>query len=258
MGSIFYEEKNAIGFLTIDRPKALNAMDLAVVAELGEAAARIAACSARCLVITGAGDRAFVAGADVAEMAAMSPEEGARLCESGNAVMRAIETLPMPTIAAVNGFALGGGFELALACDIRIASENAVFALPEVTLGIIPGYGGMQRLARTIGIGQARELVFTGGRVKAAEALALGLVNSVHTAGDLMAAATALAVNMAANAPLAVRAAKQVLNNSLGSSLAEAYLSERELFSRCFGTRDQREAMAAFVEKRKPAPFVGE
>ena len=257
MGKVLYEVDGHIGIITIKRLEALNALDADIIGELSGLLDAIAKSEIRCLIVTGHGEKSFVAGADVGEMVELSPAGAARLCQNGNAVMFKLETMPVPVIAAVNGFALGGGFELALSCDIRLASENASFAFPEVSLGIIPGYGGIQRIARTIGLGAARELVFTARRIKADEALRLGLVDMVCSHSDLRAAAWELAERITANAPLAVRAAKRVLNKTIGMSLFDADLAECADFASCFGTKDQKEAMRAFVEKRKPAPFSG-
>jgi enoyl-CoA hydratase len=257
MGKVLYEVDGHIGMITIKRPEALNALDADIIGELSVLLDVIAKSEIRCLIVTGHGEKSFVAGADVGSMADFDVAQAERLCRDGNAVMFKMETLPMPVIAAVNGFALGGGLELALSCDIRLAAENASFALPEVSLGIIPGYGGIQRIARTIGLGAARELIFTARRIKADEALRLCLIDMVCSNADLRAAAWKLAERIAANAPLAVRAAKRVLNKTIGMSPFDADLAECADFASCFGTKDQKEAMRAFVEKRKPAPFSG-
>lgn len=257
MSKVLYETDGRVGTITINRPEALNALDAEVIGGLSELLDAIAASDVRCVVITGSGEKSFVAGADVASMAELDYDGAVRLCRDGSAALRTIETLPMPVIAAVNGFALGGGLELALACDIRIAAEHASFALPETSLGVTPGYGGIQRLGRVVGPGMARELVYTARRIKADEALAIGLVNSVHAGAELPAAARSLAERIAANAPLAVRAAKRIFDKTTGMTSAESVLAECDDFAACFGTRDQREAMRAFVEKRKPEPFVG-
>ena len=209
----------------------------------------------RCVIITGAGEKAFVAGADIAEMSGLTKAEGKAFGKKGNDIFRKIETLPVPVIAAVNGFALGGGCELAMSCDIRIASENAVFAQPEVSLGITAGFGGTQRLARTIGVGKAKELLYTTSKVKAPEALALGLVNAVVPLENLMDEAMKLAEKIARNAPIAVRATKKAINDGLQVSIDEGVAIEEELFGSCFETLDQQNAMKAFVAKEKPAPF---
>lgn len=252
-----YTVQDNIGILTINRPNALNALNSGVVAELTALLAEVAASDIRCLIITGAGEKAFVAGADITEMKDLNPAQAKRFSEEGNAVMEGVEKLPMPTIAAVNGFALGGGCELALSCDIRIAADNAVFSFPEVGLGILPGYGGVQRMARVVGLAKAKELVFTGNRVKAQEALQLGLVNAVVPVEELIQTAKQMAQKIASNAPFGVRAAKKVANDSVGRTLQESTRLECDLFGQCFATQDQKEGMTAFVEKRKPAPYTG-
>lgn len=257
MGYLEYKEEGGVGTLTINRPKALNALNSEVIAQLAAKLSEIAASPLRCLIVTGAGEKAFVAGADIAEMQNLNAAGGKAFSDAGNAVMEAVENLPMPVIAAVNGFALGGGCELALSCDIRIAAENAVFSFPETGLGILPGYGGVQRMARTVGLARAKELAFTGRRVKAPEALQIGLVNAVVPAADLMDEANKMAAKIAANAPFGVRAAKKVANDAVGLPLAKATRLEAELFGACFATQDQKEGMAAFLEKRKPAPYTG-
>lgn len=257
MKFLAYEQKAYIGILTINRPEALNALNSEVLKELTAQIADIASSDIRCLLITGAGEKAFVAGADIGEMSSMTPAEGEAFSVLGNAVMRGLETLPMPVIALVNGFALGGGFEIALSCDMRLASENASFALPEVSLGIIPGYGGVQRLARLIGAGKAAELVYTTTRIKADAALSLGIVNRVVPQAELMQEGMALAEKIASNAPLAVQAAKSVMQQSLGQPLEITHEMEKVPFGALFATQDQKNAMSAFVEKRKPEPFAG-
>ena len=257
MEHILYERNGYTGILTITRPKALNALNSAVVAELSELLDKLAAEDIRCLIVTGAGEKAFVAGADVAEMQALSPQAAADFSDRGNEVMEKLEGFPMPVIAAVNGFALGGGCEVALSCDIRIASENASFSFPEAGLGIIPGYGGLQRMSRLVGIGKAKELAYTANRVSAAEALAIGLVNKVVPQPELLETCLGMAAKISANAPFAVKAIKKIINESIGLQLLETYRQERSLFAECFGTQDQKMAMAAFTEKRKPDPFTG-
>ena len=207
----------------------------------------------RAVVLTGAGERAFAAGADIREMAALSPEGGLAFGRLGHAVTRAVEALSQPVVAAVNGFALGGGCELAIACDIRIASENAVFAQPEVSLGIPPGWGGSQRLPRLVGPGMAAEMILTGRRVAAAEALRIGLVNRVVPLPDLMPAAAELAATIAANGPVAVRAAKRLMALAFDGDPVVGLETECAVFGSVFGTPEQREGMGAFVEKRKPS-----
>lgn len=254
-----YEENNGIGLLTINNPDALNAVSAAVMVDLAERMDEIAASSTlRCLLLTGAGEKAFVAGADIAEMAAFSPEEAKRFCAGNNKACDKIEQLAVPVIALVNGYALGGGFELALCCDLRIASSKAVFSFPETSLGITPGSGGLHRIQRIVGMARGRELMFTGRRVKPDEALSMGLVNAVVEPDKLMEAGYDMAGKIAANAPLAIQACKRVMNQSMGLTLQEASNVEQEAFASCFGTEDQRSAMQAFVEKRKPEPFKGQ
>lgn len=255
MAFVTYRQNGAVGIVTIDRQQALNALNSEVLTELGQVFDAIPLAETRCVVLTGAGEKAFVAGADIAEMCALDQVQGEAFGKKGNAVFRKIETFPLPVIAAVNGFALGGGCELAMACDIRLASENAIFAQPEVSLGITPGFGGTQRLARIIGLGKAKELLYTTGRVKAPEALALGLVNAVYPLEMLLEEAMKLAEKIAANAPIAVRAAKKAVNDGMQVDIDTALDTEAKLFGSCFDSRDQRNAMTAFVEKRKPEPF---
>ncbi|MGL5437445.1 MAG: enoyl-CoA hydratase/isomerase family protein [Lachnospiraceae bacterium] len=255
MEYVTYSQEDQIGVLTINRPKALNALNSQVVSELTKTLEQLAQSDIRCLIITGAGDKSFVAGADIGEMKDLSSEEAAAFSREGNRMMNLVEELAVPVIAAVNGYALGGGCELALSCDIRIAAENAVFALPEVSLGIIPGYGGIQRLVRTIGLARAKELAFTTNRMKAEEAKAIGLVNQVVAQKSLMTTCMELAGKIAANAPVSVRAAKQVANQS--TRLSETHELEVQAFAACFDTEDQYHAMTAFVERRKSEPFTG-
>lgn len=257
MENVLYERQGQVGLLTVNRPEALNALNSSVIQALHEALEEIASSDIRCLIVTGAGEKAFVAGADIAEMKDLSPEQAKRFSEAGNAVMERLENLAMPVIAVVNGYALGGGCELALACDIRIASERSVFGLPETGLGILPGYGGIQRLVRTVGLSKAKELVFTGERLKADQALMMGLVNKVEPVENLMKAALHIAGKIASNAPVGVRYAKQIANRSAGLPLNKASRLEVETFAACFDTNDQRMAMEAFVNKRKPEAFIG-
>ena len=256
MSYIKYEQNGFVGVLTIDREKALNALNSEVLADLDAALDAIDLDSTRCLIITGAGQKSFVAGADIGEMSTLTKAEGEAFGKKGNDVFRKIETLPIPVIAAVNGFALGGGCELSLSCDIRLAAENAVFGQPETGLGITPGFGGTQRLARTINVGKAKEMIYAGTKVKAPEALSLGLVSAVYPAEELMPAAMKLAERISANAPIAVRACKKAINDGLQVSIDEAIAIEEKLFGSCFETEDQKNGMTAFVEKRKPEPFV--
>lgn len=256
MQYVKYEQRGFIGVVTIDRQSALNALNTQVIQELDQAFDGIPLDNTRCVILTGAGARSFVAGADIGEMSAMTKEQGKAWGQNGNAVFRKIETFPVPVIAAVNGFALGGGCELAMACDIRIASENAVFAQPEVSLGITAGFGGTQRLPRIIGIAKAKELLYTISKIKADAALALGLVNAVYAQEQLMEECMKLAEKIAGNAPIAVRATKKAVNDGIQVDMDTAIAIEAELFGSCFESEDQKNAMTAFVEKRKPAPFV--
>ena len=251
------EIKELTGILTINRTSALNALNHAVIAELGAALEHIRESELRCLVITGAGEKAFVAGADIAEMKEMNPAEAEAFSVAGNIVMNQIEQLSMPVIAAVNGYALGGGCELALACDIRIASEKAVFGFPEVTLGVLPGYGGVQRLVRLVGLAKAKELIFTADRVTAGEALSMGLVNMVVKPSVMMETALGMAEKIARNSPVGIQSTKRIANKSVGCELRESLYLEVKSFGACFGTQDQKNAMSAFLEKQKPQPFTG-
>lgn len=255
MSYVNYELSDQVATLTIDREKALNALNQQVLLDLDAALDQVVADAPRCVVVTGAGQRAFVAGADVREMATMSQREAAAFSELGNRVFRRLEQLPMPSIAAVNGYALGGGCELAMSCDIRIASTSAVFAQPEVGLGITPGFGGTQRLARLVGLGIARELLFSTRRIDAARAREIGLVNEVVEPEALLEKTRELALEIAAQAPIAIRATKAALGLGLQTDLDTGLAIEVGRFASCFQTADQVEAMSAFAERRKPAPF---
>lgn len=255
--NLIFEVQDGIGIVTLNRPKALNALNAALMTELDTLAGAIAKdASVKAVIITGAGDKAFVAGADITEMQPMSAVEGRNWGKFGQAVMDKIENLPQPVIAAVNGFALGGGCELAMACDIRIVSEKAKFGQPEVTLGIPPGFGGTQRLARLVGKGRAKELLFTGDMIDAQEAYRIGLANKVVPAEELLDAAKALAQKIVSRGPLAVQVCKAAVNEGLDTDLQTGVAYEAEVFGLCFATADQKEGMAAFVEKRKAA-FTG-
>jgi len=207
--------------------------------------------SIQVVIVTGSGDKAFVAGADISDMQALDAIDGKAFGRLGHEVMDAVATVAQPVIAAVNGFALGGGCELAIACDIRYASQNAKFGLPEVKLGVIPGFGGTQRLPRLIGKGLASELLFSGNLIDAEEARRIGLVNRVVTQEDLLPACIELAANIAARGPVAVRMCKESVSNGLEMDLKRGCAYERELFALCFATADQKEGMAAFLEKRE-------
>ena len=250
MAYVKYETEGATGILTIDRPKALNALNSEVLDDLGAALDGVDLESIRVLILTGSGDKSFVAGADIGEMSTLSKEEGTAFGKKGNDLFRRIETFPIPVIAAINGFALGGGNEIAMSCDFRICSDNAVFGQPEVGLGITPGFGGTQRLARLVGPGMAKQLVYTARNIKADEALRIGLVNQVTTHEDLLPTAKKLAAVIAGNAPIAVRACKKAINDGLQQDMDQAVVTEENLFGSCFETEDQREGMANFLRKK--------
>ena len=242
-----------IHLLTLNRPKALNALNAATLDELASAIAEVAAdADARVLMVTGAGDKAFVAGADIAEMQGFTPRAAHAFSEKGARVMQALEAVPVPVIALVNGYALGGGCELALACDWILASESAVFGQPEVNLGIPPGFGGTQRLTRALGRAMALELITTGRQVRADEALRIGLVNHVCPADQLAQRGMEMARLIAAKGPLAVRFAKQAVRRGQHLHLADACALETSLFALACATEDQKEGMRAFLEKRPP------
>ena len=256
MTNILLEKKGYIAVATINRPKALNALNSEVLSDLDELVATVKADDEiRALVITGSGEKAFVAGADIGEMSTLTKEGGTAFGKHGNDVFRAIETLPIPTIAAVNGFALGGGCELSMACDIRICADTAVFGQPETGLGITPGFGGTQRLARLVSPGMAKQLIYTAKNIKADEAYRIGLVNAVYPLEELMPAAEKLAETIAKNAPIAVRACKKAINDGLQVDMDKAIVIEEELFGSCFQSADQIEGMSAFLEKRKHDPY---
>ncbi|HQJ32004.1 MAG TPA: enoyl-CoA hydratase-related protein [Anaerolineaceae bacterium] len=256
MALLQYAVIGQVGLITINRPEALNALNRAVLQELNEVLDAVDLGTTRCLVITGAGEKAFVAGADVAEMCCMNESEARIFSETGNALFRKIETFPIPIIAAVNGYALGGGNELALSCDIRICSENAVFGQPEADLGITPGFGGTQRLARVIGsTSKAKELLFTCRNIKAEEALQIGLVSAVYPQIDLLTEAIKMADRIAGHAPIAIRNIKKAVNEGLDMPIEDAIQHEVNLFGNCFTTEDQKEGMQAFLQKRKEKVF---
>ncbi|MBQ6855821.1 MAG: enoyl-CoA hydratase/isomerase family protein [Lachnospiraceae bacterium] len=255
MDFVKYKMENHIGVITISRPEALNALNTQVLIELDETIDMIDLKETWVVVITGAGEKAFVAGADIGAMSNMSKIEGRRFGKFGNDIFRKIEMLPMPTIAAVNGYALGGGNELAMSCDIRYCSENAVFGQPEVGLGITPGFGGTQRLVRLVGMGIAKELLYSGRNLKADQALQIGLVNGICKQEELMPTVMKLATKIASNAPIAVRNIKRAITNSVLADMDHAIMIEQKCFADCFETEDQVEGMAAFLEKRKVTEF---
>jgi enoyl-CoA hydratase len=251
------ERTGATATVTIQRPDKLNALNARVVAELTRAFQDLAGAAdpVRCAILTGAG-KAFVAGADIAEMATLTTVEAKRFADAGHALGALIEALPFPVIAAVNGFALGGGCELALACDFIYAADTAKLGQPEVNLGIVPGFGGTQRLARRVGVARARELIYTGDMITAEQALAMGLVNAVFPAADLLTRARETASKIASRGPLAVAASKRLILRGEGIDLPAACELEAQAFSALFGSEDQRTGMKAFVEKAK-ATFTG-
>ena len=256
MTHILFEKKGNVAIALIDRPKALNALNSEVLNDLNTLVDTVNADEEiRVLIISGSGEKAFVAGADIGEMSNLSKAEGEAFGRKGNDVFRRIETLPIPVIAAVNGYALGGGCELAMSCDIRICSETAVFGQPETGLGITPGFGGTQRLARLVGPGMAKQLIYSARNIKADEALRIGLCNAVYPAGELSAAAEKLAETIAKNAPIAVRACKKAINEGLELAMDDAIVIEEKLFGSCFETADQKEGMGAFLEKRRHEPY---
>lgn len=255
MSFVNYEVQGQVGIVTINREKALNALNSAVLDDLKAVIDGVDLDAVRCLIITGAGQKSFVAGADIGEMSTLTKAEGEAFGKKGNDLFRQIETLPIPVIAAVNGFALGGGCELSMSCDIRLCSENARFGQPETGLGITPGFGGTQRLMRIIPVGMAKEMIYAGTQIKAPRALELGLVNAVYPVEELMPAALKLANKIAANAPIAVRAGKKAMNEGLQVDIDKAIAIEEANFGSCFESADQREGMAAFLEKRNHEPF---
>jgi enoyl-CoA hydratase/carnithine racemase len=251
--NILYEKKGAIAYVTLNRPKVMNALSHATWEDL-EAAFEDARDddTVRGVILTGAGDKAFIAGADISELAQVTSVQAEQSSAFGQRVLNLIENLGIPVIAAVNGFALGGGCETAMACTIRIAAENAKFGQPEVKLGLIPGGGGTQRMARLIGKGRALQLILTGGIINAAEAYRIGLVNEVVPAAQLIARAEAVLNEIFSNAPLAVKFSLQAVNDGMETTLAEGLALEASLFGLCAGTEDKKEGTTAFLEKRKP------
>ncbi len=256
MSFVTYEANGSVATLTINRPEALNALNTQVLADLNAVLDAVDLDAVRCLIVRGAGEKSFVAGADIAQMKGLTVAEGEAFGKQGNDVFRKLETFPIPTIAAIGGYALGGGCELAMSCDIRICSDTAVFGQPEVGLGITPGFGGTQRLARLVGAGMAKQMIYTARNIKADEAYRIGLVNAVYTLDELYAAAEKMASTIAANAPIAVRASKRAINEGLDLPMDEAIVVEEKAFGSCFGTADQLEGMGAFLEKRKHEPFI--
>jgi enoyl-CoA hydratase/carnithine racemase len=251
--NILYEKKGAIAYVTLNRPKVMNALSHATWEEIEAAFTEARDDEAvRGVILTGAGDKAFIAGADISELAHVSAVQAEQSSAYGQKVLNLIENLGKPVVAAINGFALGGGCETAMACTIRVASETAKFGQPEVKLGLIPGGGGTQRMPRLIGKGRALQLILTGGIISAAEAYRIGLVNEVGPAAQLIARAEAILNEIFSNAPLAVKFSLQVVNDGMETTLAQGLALEASLFGLCAGTDDKKEGTTAFLEKRKP------
>ena len=255
MSYIQVSSENHVAVLTIDRPKALNALNSEVLGELEAAIDALDLSDVRALIITGSGEKSFVAGADIGEMSTLTKAEGEAFGKKGNDVFRKIETLPIPVIAAVNGFALGGGNELAMSCDIRICSDNAVFGQPETGLGITPGFGGTQRLPRIVGVSKAMELILTAKTIGAEEAKAIGLVSEVYPAEELMDKAMELANAICANAQIAVCESKRCIRMGMQTDIHTGSAFEAEAFGVTCGTEDKNEGMGAFLEKRAEKHF---
>lgn len=256
MSFVNYETENQIGIITINKPESLNALSSQVLDDLNAALDSVDQNTIRCLIITGAGEKSFVAGADISEMANYNVEQATAYGKKGNDLFRKIETFPLPVIAAVNGFALGGGCELAMSCDIRVCSDNAVFGQPETGLGITPGFGGTQRLARLVPLGYAKQLIYSARNIKADEAYRIGLVNAIYPLAELMDNAKKLANTISMNAPIAVRNSKKAINDGLQVDIDSAIKIEEEIFGSCFASEDQKEGMKAFLEKRKEKNFI--
>jgi len=255
--NILFEKKNAIAYVTVNRPKVLNALNMATMEELRRAFHAIKQdAEVRVVILTGAGEKAFIAGADIGELARNNAVEAKAYTHQGQSVLNLIENCGKPVIACINGFALGGGCEIAMACTMRLASDNAKLGQPEVKLGIIPGYGGTQRLSRLVGKGVAMQLVLAGEMISAEEAHRIGLVNEVVAPGELIPQAEAIAQKIIANAPLAVQWAMEAVNKGMEMPLAEGLFLEATLFGLCCATEDKKEGTTAFLEKR-PAKFKG-
>ena len=251
---VLYESQGGIARLTVNRPEKLNALDRQTMSEIDRAVAAAGEDAAvGVLIVTGAGEKAFVAGADIAELASQTPVEGAAFARRGQAILDRLERLGKPSIAAINGYALGGGLELAMACTLRLAAETAKLGQPEVALGIIPGYGGTQRLSRLVGAGRALEMLLSGDPIDAREAHRIGLVNRVVPPAELLPAAEALARTLLLRGPVALRYVLQAVQEGLQMGLAEGLSTEATLFGLCCATEDMREGTRAFVEKRKPS-----
>ena len=248
---IKYEEEGTTGLLTINRPKALNALNSQVLDELDKTLDSIDTNKIRALIITGAGEKSFVAGADIAEMSTLTKKQGQEFSKKGNDVFRKIETFAIPVIAAVNGFALGGGCEISMSCDIRICSDNAIFGQPEVGLGITPGFGGTQRLAILVGMGMAKQMIYTAKNINAEEALRIGLVNAIYPQNELLNEAKKLAESIGKNGPNAIKMSKKAINEGTQVDMDKAIQIEEKLFGECFETSEQRDGMQNFLNKNK-------
>lgn len=255
--NLIFEVENGVATITFNRPKALNAMNSETMCELYDAAMRCKTDdSIKAVILTGAGEKAFVAGADISQMQEMRPQEALAFMELGHDTLRLIETMSKPVIAAINGFALGGGTEISMSCDVRFASENARFGQPEILIGLIPGWGGTQRLSRLVGLGRAKELVMSGEQIDAKRAYEIGLVNRVYPADQLIAETKKFAAKLARLPGFALKMAKHSMNYGYDLALDNANRLETECCAQCFSTDDQKEGMKAFLEKRKPN-FVG-
>ena len=251
MEFIQYEVEDKIAIITISREKALNALNSQVLDELDQTLDNIDLDAIRCVILTGAGEKSFVAGADIGEMSTLTKAEGEAFGKKGYDVFLKLSKLAIPTIAAVNGFALGGGCEISMACDIRICADNAVFGQPEVGLGITPGFGGTQRLARLVPMGIAKQMIFSASNIKADEAYRIGLVNAVYPQAELMEQAKKLANTIAAQAPIAVRNCKEAINEGYQMNIDDAVALEEKLFGNCFETEDQKAGMGNFLAPKE-------
>ena len=251
--NIIFQVEDGIATITFNRPKTLNALNADLLEEFSQALDEIAADEdIRVLILTGAGEKSFVAGADITELAAFNPLQAKRFAEKGHALLNRLQTLPIPVIAAVNGFALGGGNEIALACDFIYASDNAMFGLPEINLGIIPGFGGTQRLPRLVGKNMAKEMILTGKMISANEAVTVGMVNQVCSPEKLMDEVSQTAKTMASKGKVSLRAAKQAINSGMNVDLVSGAGIEIDAFAMCMASPDAKEGTRAFLEKRKP------
>lgn len=254
---IQYKEENHTGLLTLNRPESMNVLSVALLEEMAGLLRELQKAPPWCLVLNAAGEKAFTAGANVAEMSVLTRDNAREHSEAGNRVTGLLEAFPSPVIAAPHGYCLGGGMEIILACDIRICANNTVFSFPETGIGISPGFGGIQRLARVVGLPRAKELLYTARRIDAVEAERTGLVSAVYPKEQLLEQAFSLAGEITKNAPLAVQAVKKALHTGAGLPLQQAADRETDYFVACVGTEDQKEAMSAFVEKRPRQAFKG-